>query len=133
MKKTEAIRMYEDAIKKGILTAVKDTAGNPSVKEHVYVWEDGEIEFLFGVTGDNSWLQPKDSEDRQLFYIDTIIGVDLEESAFCEGRPDDEDEAQMLLDAAIDEYIEEFDVDEILDMAYEKAEAEERYADEEDC
>ena len=73
MKKSEAIKKYWDAIAE----AMKERYHSVLVSEgrcqyQVYVWEDGEIECLCGVPGDNSYLVPKDMEPRELFYVDTV-------------------------------------------------------------
>lgn len=73
MKRSEAIKTYYDEIAE----AMQERYHNVLVSEgrcqyKVYVWEDGEIECMCGVSGDNSYLVPRNAEPRELFYVDTV-------------------------------------------------------------
>lgn len=124
MTRYEAIYQYEEQIREALRQAVKDTVGNPNAVEQVYVWEDGEIEYLYGTA--TGWLQPKDSEQRQLFHVATIRGVDLTEVAFCEELPEDGDRCAELLEEAEEWYVSDYDDREAYYELLEDAEQEEK-------
>lgn len=75
MLRSEIIEKYWNKIIEAMRTAYADTIGG-NTQEKIYVWEDGEIETLYGCYGDNSFLQPKQWEDRELFYITTVSTAD---------------------------------------------------------
>lgn len=77
----------------------------------LYIWEDGEIQYLEGVQGDSSRLYARDSELRKLVYVDTIQFpfFDVWDNV-PGGKPDDpaeaEQEKQETIDWLVDGYEE---------------------------
>ena len=130
MLRSEAIEKYWAPIIEAMRTAYADTVGG-NTQEKIYIWEDGEIETLYGVYGDNSFLRPKQWEDRELFYITTVSTADPADfiDVYTEHMTDEEynavyEEAAHFL---VDGYDPEEDLQNILEDAIraEKIEAEE--------
>lgn len=130
MLRSEAIEKYWDEIAEAMRTAYADTVGGKT-QEKIYVWEDGEIETLYGCYGDNSFLQPKQWEDRELFYVTTVSAADPADfiDVYTQHMTGEEynaayDEAEQFL---VDGYDPEDELQSILDnvIQEEKVEAEE--------
>lgn len=106
MKKSEVLRMYWDEIAAAIVETYTDTLetlirNNCETQYQIYIWDDGEIEYLFGPAGDNSFLQPKEHEERKLYYIGT-------ERAYTGSTADYLDFKDMCEDMTEDEIIDEY-------------------------
>ena len=130
MLRSEAIEKYWNTIVEAMRTAYADTVGG-NTQEKIYIWEDGEIETLYGVYGDNSFLRPKQWEDRELFYITTVSTADPADfiDVYTEHMTEEEynavyEEAAQFL---VDGYDPEEELQNIFDDAIraEKIEAEE--------
>lgn len=112
MKKSEAILKYQGEIEETMISryrTVLDSYGRVQYK--VYVWEDGEIECLEGPQGDNCWLQAKDHEPRELFYVCTVESPYFDPWDYSDhSAPDDEEEreteCQEIIDYLVDNYKE---------------------------
>ena len=112
MKRSEAILKYQEKIEETMIDryfSVLDCNGKIQYK--VYVWEDGEIEYLEGVQGDNSWLQAKDNEPRKLFYVCTVDSPcfdpwDYADHAAPDGEEEREADRQEIIDCLMDSYKE---------------------------
>lgn len=133
MLRSEAIEKYWY----GIITAMKDSYSEiigENTQEKIYVWEDGEIETLYGCMGDNSFLRPKSWEDRQLFYICTVSAADPADfiTEHTANMTDEEynavyDEAAQFL---VDGYDPEEELQNIFDNVIRKENAEAEEAEE---
>ena len=131
MKRSEIITKYEKDIKTEMVKCyrfVLDSFGRIQYK--IYVWEDGEIECLEGVQGDNSYLKAKDSEPRELYYICTIDSPcfdpwDYSDHSAPEDETEREKEKQEIIDYIVDEY--ETNVSDVLDTIITEAEQEELF------
>lgn len=75
----------------------------------LYVWEDGEIQYLEGVQGDNSRLYANNSETRKLVYVDTIEYpfFDVWDNV-PDGKPEDPEEAEHVKHETIDWLVEQY-------------------------
>ena len=131
MKRSEALTKYYDGI---IETMVEDyyyvLKGDGGSQYKIYVWEDGEIEELTGVQGDNVWLQPRDCEPRELFFVCTVAedpSFDIWDASG-ETPPDNETEREVLRDVLIEGLLAGYRerIREVLDTIIEDAEWEER-------
>lgn len=73
------------------------------IQYSLYVWEDGEIQYLEGVQGDSARLYARDSEPRKLVYVDTIQFpfFDVWDNVL-DGKPDDPSEAEQVKQETID-------------------------------
>jgi len=110
MKKSEIIKTYRKDIAQAMVNRYRTVLdSNGRIQYKVYVWEDGEIECLEGVQGDNSYLKAKDTEPRELFYIATISWPCFDPFDYWDGSTlDDETEKetarQQIIDYLVDEY-----------------------------
>ena len=130
MLRSEAIEKYWASIIEAMRTAYADTVGG-NTQEKIYIWEDGEIETLYGVYGDNSFLRPKQWEDRELFYITTVSTADPTDFITENTAEMSEEEYTKAWDEAAEMLISTYDPEEELQNIFddairaEKAEAEE--------
>ena len=130
MLRSEAIEKYWASIIEAMRTAYADTVGG-NTQEKIYIWEDGEIETLYGVYGDNSFLRPKQWEDRELFYIATVSASDPADFITENTAEMSEEEYTKAWDEAAEMLISTYDPEEELQNIFddairaEKAEAEE--------
>ena len=130
MKKSELIRTHRAVLIDTMVDryhTVLECGG--SVQYKIYLWSDGEIECQEGPQGDNGWLQARDAEPRDLYYVTTVAAPffdpwDLADHA----APDDEDERETerreIIEWAVDDYREN-GADAALDAAIEEAEQQE--------
>lgn len=117
MKTSEAIKKYQPEIMEAMSKRyryVLESEGR--LQYRIYVWEDGEIECLEGVQGDNSYLKARDNEPRTLFYVDTVSapGFSIWDAAG-ESAPENEQEAEEMAKSVIDSCMEEY-TDSLPDM-----------------
>lgn len=130
MLRSEAIEKYWDSIIETMKKAYSDTIGG-NTQEKIYVWEDGEIETLYGVYGDTSFLRPKQWEDRELFYIATVSTADPADFIDVYTEQMTEEEYNAVYDEAAQFLVDGYDPEEELQCIFddaireEKAEAEE--------
>ena len=108
MKKSEVLRMYWDEIAAAIVETYTDTLetlirNNCETQYQIYIWDDGEIEYLFGPAGDNSFLQPKENEERKLYYIGTERAYTGSTADYLDFKDQCED---MTEDEIIDAYLD---------------------------
>lgn len=131
MNRSEIISLHREAIASDMVSryrSVLECGGRIQYK--LFIWEDGELEVLEGVQGDNSWLQARDAEPRELFYICTIDCPCFDPwDCTDHAAPDDEEERereeQEIIDWCVDEY--KAAIDEKLDAVIECAKCEEEY------
>lgn len=134
MKASEIITAHRSEIAESMTDAYRSVlACAGRIQYKVYIWSDGEIERLEGPQGDNSYLVPKDTESRSLYYIDTVSApyVDVWDLAD-ESVPDDESEKEAKEEEIIDCLVSDYrntSVDYIIDNAIEKAKEDEEYDD----
>ena len=117
---SEAIEKYWASIIEAMRTAYADTVGG-NTQEKIYIWEDGEIETLYGVYGDNSFLRPKQWEDRELFYIATVSASDPADFITENTAEMSEEEYTKAWDEAAEMLISTYDPEGTLDGIYDDA------------
>lgn len=135
MKRSEILNTYRDSIEEAMVTAYHNVLKcYGRIQYKIYVWEDGEIESLEGVQGDNCCLVAKDSEPRDLEYVCTIDSPCFDPWDYDdESAPDDEDECERMEGAIIDYLVSEYKregVRDALDAVIDEAESEEEYYEE---
>ena len=112
MKKSEIIKKYEDKIIETMIEYYEAIVRyNGRVEYALYIWEDGEIEVLEKTSGDNSWLQAKDWEERELFYVTTVkvdSSFNIWDGAGGISIPEDEDEAEKMEEELIENLVDEY-------------------------
>lgn len=111
MTRYEIIKKYEDKIIEAMVEYYEAIVRyNGRVEYSLYIWEDGEIEVLEKTSGDNSWLQAKDWEERELFYVATIkeYGNFNIWDVIGESMPEDEEEAEKMEEEAIEYLVDEY-------------------------
>lgn len=131
MKRSEIITKYSREIAEVMVEryrSVLECAGRIQYK--VYVWEDGELECLEGVQGDNSYLRPRDMEPRELYYVCTIDAPCFDPWDYTDhSAQDDENKREKergeIIDYLVGEY--ETNISDALDVVIEEAEQEERF------
>ena len=110
MKRSEIITQYSNAIKEAMIDryqVVLECEGRIQYK--IYVWEDGEIEMLEGCQGDNTYLQPKSGESRELYYVTTISSPCFYAFDYTDDpEPDDETEREKMRKEIIDYLVDEY-------------------------
>lgn len=130
MKKSEAIKKFYAEIKDAMVERYRIVLDcNGILQYKVYVWEDGQIECLEGPQGDNSFLQARDNEPRELYYVTTVDAPCFDPwDCTDHSAPDDEAEREAeraeIIDWCVDEY-QTNGADAILDAAIDDAELEE--------
>ena len=117
MKKSEIIKKYEDKIIEAMVEYYEAIVRyNGRVEYALYIWEDGEIEVLEKTSGDNSWLQAKDWEERELFYVTTVkvdSSFNIWDGAGGISIPEDEDEAAEMEEELIDNLVNEYRTEQV--------------------
>ena len=108
MKKSDIIVKFWDTITDAMTAAYKNTIGGRT-QEKVYIWSDGQIETLFSVFGDNSYLRPKAHEDRELYFIVTVSTADPADFITDDIEEMSEAEYSEAYDAAADMLIDGYD------------------------
>lgn len=98
------------------------------IQYQLYVWEDGEIDYLEQVQGDNAYLIPKDSEPRTLAYVCTISSPcfdpwDYTDHSAPETEEEREKEQEEIIDCLVDSYRE--NLSDMIDCIIREAEQEE--------
>lgn len=128
MKQSEVIYKYWDKIVDAMRKAYADCIGGRT-QEKIYIWEDGEIETLFGVYGDNFFLVPKDYEERELYYITTVSTSDPRDFIVDDISEMTEEEYDKAYEEASEWLIDGYDADEELNNIYDQAVYAERMED----
>ena len=117
MKKSEIIKKYEDKIIEAMVEYYEAIVRyNGRVEYALYIWEDGEIEVLEKTSGDNSWLQAKDWEERELFYVTTVkvdSSFNIWDGAGDISIPEDEDEAAEMEEELIENLVNEYRTEQV--------------------
>ena len=117
MKKSEIIKKYEDKIIETMIEYYEAIVRyNGRVEYALYIWEDGEIEVLEKTSGDNSWLQAKDWEERELFYVTTVkvdSSFNIWDGAGDISIPEDEDEAAEMEEELIENLVNEYRTEQV--------------------
>ena len=110
MKRSEAIKKYSEPIKEAMIESYRSVLNSyGKIQYRIYAWEDGEIERMEQVQGDNAYLQAKDIEPRELFYVCTISMPfyspwDYSDHAAPEEENEREAEEREIIDYMVDEY-----------------------------
>jgi len=113
MKRSEVIEKYEDKIIEEMRSAYDYCIGTEGrATEQIWIWDDGEIETICDVKPNTGWLKAKECEDRQLFYVLEVDGVNQGFSVWdttCEPKPEDEEEAEAMKQELLQEMLDEYD------------------------
>ena len=115
MKRSEAIETFRKTISEELINRYRSVLEcDGRIQYKVYVWEDGEIECLSGPQGDNSWLQAKDTEPRELFYVCKVDSPFFDPWDCADhSAPDDEEEREKeraeIIEWLVDQYAEQLD------------------------
>ena len=128
MKHSEVIEKNWDKIKEAMENAYRNCIGGRT-QEKIYIWEDGEIETLFGAYGDNSFLVPKDYEERELYYITTVSTSDPRDFIVDDISEMTEEEYDRAYEEASEWLIDGYDADEELNNIYDQARYTEKMED----
>lgn len=132
MKRSEIITKYYDKIRESMIDHYREVvSADGRIQYSIYIWEDGELEYLYEVQGDNGWLQPRDMEPRELFFVCTISespSFDIWDYSDV-GMPEDEVEQEAMREEIIDWLVDGYKdiVDDILGTIISDAEEAERY------
>ena len=129
MKNSEMIKKFAAKIQESMIESYKTAIEcEGRIEYQIYIWEDGEVERLQTVSGDNSYLKAKDSEPRKLVYVTTVKGCNPYDCAD-EAIPEDEAEREAMKAELIDWLMDEYKaaVSEKLEEAIEREENEEKY------
>ena len=132
MKRSEIIAAHYDAIISEMIDDYRNVVKyDGRIQYKLYIWDDGEFEWITGPQGDNSWLQPREAETRELFYITTIcVDPSFNIWDYSEnGEPDDDNEKDKMRDEIIDYLVDGYTdgVRDILDAIIDDAEYREKY------
>ena len=93
MKKSEIIVAHQEAIAEYLVDHYKKAMEcHGRIQYDLYIWSDGELEGMEKVSGDNSWLEPRQGEPRELFYVTKVTGFDPWD--LVDDHPIPEDDAQ---------------------------------------
>lgn len=115
MARSEIIKKYRAEIEQKMVEEyVFLTEKAKGCKYSLYIWEDGKFDGILTSTSDNSWLEAKSGEKRELAYVTDVIGDSM----------DDGDDINELADL----YREK--VSGLVDSIIEDAEKDEQEADE---
>ena len=124
MTRKELIEKYYDELREEIIDCYRCVlkCWRTGINYQVYIWEDGEIEFLEQVNPDNGWLQPKQHETRELYYICTVSELGFDPwDCWVEFVPEDEDEFDKIeaeiIEEVVDWWVREGKEDEFLKEA----------------
>ena len=131
MKRSEIIAANYSKIAEAMVEKYKDVIESDGrIQYAIYIWEDGELEYLYGVQGDNSYLKPRDMEPRELYYV-TNIDEPLFNPWDVADQPEPENEAERdaIHKEVIDYCVSRFEdsVSDYLDAIIEGAQYEEKF------
>jgi len=124
MTKKEIIKKYYDELKREIIDCyrcvLKCWIGG--IQYQVYIWEDGEIEFLETTSGSGCYLTPRSAEKRKLYYVCTVKETGFDPRDCCvEAWPEDEEEQEKIeaeiIEECVDWWVREWRADELLEEA----------------
>lgn len=131
MTRSDAIATYAADIKATMSECYKSVLEcNGQLQYEIYVWEDGSIERLEQVQGDNSWLQVKDWEPRQLFYVTTIAAPCFDPWDYSDhAAPDDAEEREQERAEIIDWMVSDYsdNLSDVISSLIDEAEEQEKY------
>lgn len=106
MTRYEIIKKYETAIIKAMIKAYEDVVRyNGTFENDIYITEDGEIETVEALRGDDFWLT-----DNGLFFVTTVkvgTGFDIWNTTESE-MPEDEDEEEEMEEELIENLVDEY-------------------------
>ena len=126
MTRLETIEKYSDIIKDTMVdhyVSVLNAMGRIQYK--IYIWDNGDIECLEGVQGDNSYLKAKDSETRNLYYVCTVSAPnfdpwDYTDHAAPDNAAERDKECAEIIEYLVDEYRQ--NLPDVFDSILEEAE-----------
>lgn len=92
------------------------------IQYQIYIWEDGELEFLGVISGSHSWLKPRTSEKRKLYYVCTVKEFGFNPWDYrIEAWPDDREGQEKIeaeiIEECVDWWVREGRADELLEEA----------------
>lgn len=126
MKKSELISTYYNELSTRMAELYEQVIrAEGHVDIEVYIWDNGDIDTLTVAHGSNDYLSKRTTDDGELFYVTTIEGFNIWQE---EPRPDDDDEAEQLLNDSIEYLVDGYRdiIPDILDLAIRWAEYDER-------
>lgn len=124
MTKRELIEKHYDELKDEIIDCYRLVLEYwiSGIQYQVYIWEDGELEFLGVTSGSHSWLEPRTSEERKLYYVCTVKEFGFNPwDCRIEAWPDDEEGQEKIeaeiIEECVDWWVREGRADELLEEA----------------
>lgn len=131
MNRSEIISENYKAITEAMVSRYRTVLeSNGRIQYKIYIWDDGEIECLEQVQGDNSYLQPREMEPRALHYVTTIEQPNFDPwDSADHSAPEDEQERETEEREIIDWLVQEYEtnVGDELDNIISEAEMVEHY------
>ena len=129
MKTSEIIKKYRTEITSEMVDCYRSVLNSDGgIQYKIFIWDDGKIERLEQVQGDNSWLQAKDGS---LHYITTISSPCFYAGDYTDDpEPDDEAERETWRQAVIEYLVDEYSregVSDAMDVIIDDAERDEEY------
>ena len=131
MTRRELIEKYYDELREEIIDCYRCVlkCWRTGINYQVYIWEDGEFEFLEQVNPGTGWLHPNQCESRELYYICTVSESGFNPwDGWCEEYPNDETEEEKiekeLIDECVDWWVGEGKADELIEEAMKEKEGE---------
>lgn len=110
MTRYEIIKKYETAIIEAMVKAYEDVVSYNGIFENdIYITENGEIETVETLRGDNFWLT------EGLFFVTTVkvgVGFDIWDTTESE-MPEDEDEAAEMEEELIENLVNEYRTEQV--------------------
>ena len=120
MKKSEIIAIYQNEIASAMMDHYRYILEcNGRIQYEIYIWEDGELEFLETVPGDHVWLQPRDAEPRALYHVCTVAEPGFDPwDCVDHDAPEDEEERETERQEIISYYMKKYEEEKIPDTLY---------------
>lgn len=130
MKRSEVIKNNKESLMNAMIECYQDIlefGGDCQYK--IFIWDDGELELLFGPQGDHSSLAAHEMEPRELYYVCTISEPhfdpwDCTDHSAPEDEAERETEKKEIIDWCVTRYKES--VLETLNRIIDEAERDER-------
>lgn len=129
MKTSEIIKAHRAEITSEMVDCYRSVLNSDGgIQYKIFIWDDGKIERLEQVQGDNSWLQ---ANDGSLHYITTISSPFFYAGDYTDDpEPDDEAERETWRQAVIEYLVDEYSregVSDAMDVIIDDAERDEEY------
>lgn len=132
MKKSEIILANQEAIADYLVSHYRTVMEcHGSVQYDLYIWSDGELEGMQRVSGDSTWLAPRNGESRELYFVTKVTGYNPWDLVDDHPVPEDDEQREAEEQDLITELVHAYklNVYELIDSIVEDAKREERYDD----